>query len=112
MRKIRKGDKVQIISGKDKGRTGTVLEVLTKMKRTGSEIYVLVESINMKTEFKKANPQQNEPGGILRREAPIPACKVALWDSANNKSSRVGIRVLADGEKVRFFKSSGEVVDV
>lgn len=108
MRKIRKGDTVQILSGKDKGRVGTILQVL----QVNTGLSVLVEGINMKKKHVKPNPQRQQRGGVIAREAFIPACKVALLDPVNNKPSRVGIRQLDDGRKVRYFKSSGEVVDV
>lgn len=112
MRKIRKGDKVHIISGKDKGRTGTVLKVLIKPQRPETGLWVIVEGINVKKKHVKPNPQREQPGGIIPREAPMPMCKVALLDPTTNKPSRAGIRVLEDGNKVRFFRVSGEVVDV
>jgi large subunit ribosomal protein L24 len=108
MRKIRKGDKVKVISGKDKGRVGTILKVVAES--TG--LSVVVEGINVKKKHVKPNPQREQPGGIIPREAAIPACKVALLDPTTNKPSRVGVKLLADGKKVRVFKSSGEVVDV
>ncbi len=104
MRKIRKGDKVQVITGKDKGRVGIVLRVM--------DLHVVVEGMNVKKKHVKPNPQQEQPGGIIPREAPMPICKVALVDPSTNKPSRLGIRILADGTKVRYFKASGEVVDV
>lgn len=107
MRKIKKGDKVQVISGKDKGRIGTVLRVLA----SGSDLSVVVEGINIRKKHVKPIPQREQPGGIVPREAAMPACKVALLDPTTNKPSRVGIKLLADGKKVRVFKSSGEVVD-
>ncbi len=108
MRKIRKGDKVQVISGKDKGRVGTILSV--QAEATG--LFVVVEGINVRKKHVKPNPQREQPGGIIPREAAMPACKVALLDPTTNKPSRIGVKVLADGNKVRVFKSSGEVVDV
>lgn len=106
MRRIRKGDRVKILSGKDKGRISTILQVLPKTNQ------VIVEGVNVKKKHVKPNPQREQPGGIIPREAPMHACKVALFDPTTNKASRVGIKVLADGERVRFFKSSGEVIDV
>jgi len=111
MRKIRKGDKVKVISGKDKGRIGTVLKVLLKARRSGTGIWVVVEGVNIKKEHVKPNPQKEQPGGIIPREFPLPACKVSLVDHMN-KTSRIGIKSLANGERVRFFRSSNEVVDV
>ncbi|MBN9288528.1 MAG: 50S ribosomal protein L24 [Gammaproteobacteria bacterium 39-13] len=108
MRKIRKGDKVQVISGKDKGRIGTVLSVL----QAEAGLSVIVEGINVKKKHVKPNPQREQPGGIVPKEAPMPACKVALLDPTTNKPSRVGVKLLEDGKKVRVFRSSGEVVDV
>lgn len=105
---VRKKDKVQVLSGKDKGRTGTVLEVVTK---PGQGLWVRVEGINVHKEHVKPNPQRQQPGGVIAREALMPACKVALVD-LSSKPSRIGMRTLENGEKVRYFKSSGEVVDV
>jgi large subunit ribosomal protein L24 len=104
MKKIRKGDQVVVLSGRDKGRHGAVLQVLA-----GGA--VLVESINRVKRHTKPNPQANQPGGIIEKEMPLPLAKVALWNPAAKKGDRVGIRKLADGKKVRFFKSSGEVID-
>jgi large subunit ribosomal protein L24 len=101
---IRKGDQVVVLSGRDKGRRGAVLQVL------GAEA-VLVESINRVKRHTKANPQANQPGGIIEKEMPLPLAKVALWNPAAKKGDRVGIKTLADGKKVRFFKSNGEVID-
>lgn len=108
MRRIRKGDKVQVISGKDKGRVGTILRVFEEK----SDLRVVVEGINVCKKHVKPNPQREQPGGIQPREVPMPACKVALLDPTTDKPSRVGIKVLENGQKVRYFKASGEVVDV
>lgn len=112
MRKIRKGDKVQIVSGKDKGRIGNVLKLLRKKKQPETGLWVVVEGVNVKKKHVKPNPQKEQPGGIIPQEAPMPVCKVALLDPTTGKQSKVGIKTLADGTKVRYFKSSGEVVDV
>ena len=104
MRTIRKGDQVVVRSGRDKGRRGAVLQVLA-----GNEL--LVEGINRVKRHTKANPQANQPGGIIEKEMPVPLAKVALWNPATKKGDRVGIRTLADGKKVRFFRSNGEVID-
>jgi len=103
MEKIRKGDQVVVISGRDKGRRGAVMQVL--------EGGVLVENINRVKRHTKANPQANKPGGIIEKEMPLAISKVALWNPAAKKGDRVGVRKLADGKKVRFFKSNGEVID-
>jgi large subunit ribosomal protein L24 len=104
MEKIRKGDQVVVLSGRDKGRRGAVLQVL-------AEGAVLVESLNRVKRHTKPNPQANQPGGIIEKEMPLALSKVALWNPVAKKGDRVGIKTLADGKKVRFFKSSGEVID-
>ena len=104
MRKIRKGDQVIVLSGRDKGRRGAVIQVLADGR-------VLIESVNMTKKHTKPNPQANKPGGIIEKEMPLPLCKVALWNPAAKRGDRVGIKRLSDGKKVRFFKSNGEVID-
>jgi large subunit ribosomal protein L24 len=104
MEKIRKGDQVVVLSGRDKGRRGAVTQIIG-----GTD--VLVEGVNRVKRHTKPNPQANQPGGILEKEMPMPLSKVALWNPGAKKADRVGIRTLADGKKVRFFKSNGEVVD-
>ena len=104
MEKIRKGDQVVVQSGRDKGRRGAVLQVL-------ADGAVLVEGLNRVKRHTKPNPQANQPGGIIEKEMPLALSKVALWNPGSKKGGRVGIKTLADGKKVRFFKSSGEVID-
>ena len=104
MEKIKKGDQVVVLSGRDKGRRGSVIGVVG-----GTE--VLVENVNRVKRHTKPNPNANQPGGIVEKEMPLPLAKVALWNPATNKADRVGIKKLADGKKVRFFKSNGEVID-
>ena len=104
MNKIRKGDDVIVIAGKDKGKRGTVLEVRTDR--------VLVESVNMVKKHTKANPNAGESGGIVEKEMPLAISNVALFNPATNKADRVGFKMLDDGRKVRFFKSNNEIVDV
>ena len=104
MSKIRKGDDVIVVAGKDKGKRGTVLEV--KSDR------VLVENVNMVKKHTKANPAVGEAGGIVDKEMPLDISNVALFNPATNKADRVGFKVLEDGRKVRFFKSNNEIVDV
>lgn len=105
MKKIRKGDKVVVLAGRDKGKQGTVLRVFEDSR-------VLVESVNMVKRHTKPNPNKGVTGGILDREAPIHVSNVALFNPATGKGERVGMRVMQDGSKVRFFKKSGEVADV
>ena len=104
MKRIRKGDQVVVIAGKDKGRKGSVTRVT-------SEGRVFVENVNVVKRHTKANPQANQPGGIIEREAPIHASNVMLFNPATNKGERVGVKTLDDGCKVRIYRSSGEVVD-
>jgi large subunit ribosomal protein L24 len=105
MNKIRKGDQVVVLSGRDKGRKGAVLQVLAGGR-------VLVESINRVKKHQKPNPQANRQGGILDKEMPLAVSKVAIWNPSSKKGDRVGIKKLADGKRVRFFKSNGEMLDV
>ena len=104
--KIRKGDNVVVLSGRDKGRRGTVLKVLV------AERQVIVEGVNKVKKHTRPNPQTNTPGGIIDKEMPLPVSKVALWNPAAKKGDRVGFKTLADGKKVRIFKSNGEMIDV
>ncbi|HQT81768.1 MAG: 50S ribosomal protein L24 [Ferrovum sp. 37-45-19] len=103
MRKIRKGDEVIAITGKDKGKRGTV--------RSVAELSLVVEGINRVKKHQKPNPVKGDQGGIIEKEMPINISNVALYNPATQKADRVGIRVLEDGRRVRFFKSNGEVVD-
>lgn len=104
MQKIRKGDEVIVIAGKDKGRRGTVLRVLRDKDR------VVVEGANIVKKHVRGNPQRGESGGILEREAPLHISNVALYNPKTEKADRVGIKQL-DGKNVRFFKSNNELVD-
>jgi large subunit ribosomal protein L24 len=103
MNKIRKGDEVVVIAGRDKGRRGTVTQVLGEK--------LIVEGINTVKRHTKPNPQRNVAGGIVTKEAELDISNVMLWNPVAKKGDRIGIRTLADGRKVRFFKSNKEVVD-
>jgi large subunit ribosomal protein L24 len=105
MNKIRKGDQVVVLSGRDKGRKGAVLQVLADGR-------VVIESVNRVKKHQKPNPQANRQGGIVEKEMPLPISKVAIWNPSAKKGDRVGIKTLADGKRVRFFKSNGEQLDV
>jgi large subunit ribosomal protein L24 len=105
MKKIRKGDKVVVRIGKDKGKQGTVLKVLPGDR-------VLVENINVVKRHTRPNPGRNVTGGILQKEAPIHVSNVMLFNGAAGKGERTGVKTLEDGRKVRVFKRSGEVADV
>jgi large subunit ribosomal protein L24 len=100
--KIKKGDKVVVLTGKDKGRTGEVKQVLV------DELKVVVQGINVQTKHRK--PSQTNPGGLDKIELPIHVSNVAIVDPKNNKPGRVGYKTVGD-RKVRFSKSSGEVID-
>jgi large subunit ribosomal protein L24 len=104
MKRIKKGDQVIVVAGKDKGRQGTVLKV--------SDDSVLVEAINMAKKHTKANPMAGAEGGIVDVEMPLAISNVMLFNPMTSKGDRVGFKVLDDGRKVRYFKSNGEVVDV
>jgi len=102
--RIRKGDEVIVIAGKDKHRRGTVLSV--------SSDRVLVENINLAKKHVKPNPNTGEDGGIVDKEMPLHISNVALYNQVTEKADRVGFKILEDGRKVRIFKSNNEVVDV
>lgn len=104
MQKIKKGDEIIVLSGRDRGKRGNVSQVLR-------DSMIIVDGINVVKRHTKANPQAGIAGGIVQKEMPINICKVGLWNPVTNKPDRVGIRNLEDGTKVRFFKSNGEVVD-
>ena len=103
MNRIRKGDQVVVITGKDKGKQGEVVRVL------GDK--VVVSNINVVKRHTKPNPQAGQPGGVIEREAPIHASNVMLFNPATGKGERVAFKVLEDGRKLRVFRSSGEAVD-
>jgi len=106
MNKIKKGDDVVVISGKDKGRRGTVLNVIAEKDA------VLVEGINVVKKHQKPNPNAGVQGGIVEQELPVHVSNVLLFNPATGKGDRIGFKTLEDGRKVRFFKSNNEVVDV
>jgi large subunit ribosomal protein L24 len=103
MNRIRKGDQVLVITGKNKGQRGDVLRV------DGDRVFV--SNVNLVKRHTKPNPQANQAGGIVEREASIHISNVQLFNPATNKGERVGIKTLEDKRKVRVFRSSGEVVD-
>lgn len=105
MTPVRKNDMVVVRTGKDRGKRGRVLRVLTEKNR------VVVEGVNMIKRHTRPNPQKNIKGGIVEREAPIHASNVMLLDPESNEPTRVGIKVLPDGRRVRISRKSGTVVD-
>ncbi|MDY0012128.1 MAG: 50S ribosomal protein L24 [Rhodocyclaceae bacterium] len=104
MNKIRKGDQVIILTGKDRGRRGTVLRRVDAEK-------VVVEGVNRVKKHVKPNPLKGQVGGIVEKEMPIHQSNVALFNPNTQLGDRVGVRLLEDGRRVRFFKSNGELVD-
>jgi len=104
MARIHKSDQVIVLTGKDKGKRGTVLRVL-------DDGHVVVEGVNRVKKHQKPNPMRNQQGGIVEKEMPIQASNVALFNVTTQKADRVGYKVLEDGRKVRAFKSNGEMVD-
>ena len=104
MEKIRKGDEVVVITGKDKGKRGTVV------LRVDGE-HVVVEGVNRAKKHVKPNPMKGVAGGIVDKDMPIHISNVALFNPATQKADRVGIKSLEDGRKVRVFKSNGELVN-
>ena len=103
MNRIKKGDQVVVTAGKDKGKRGDVVRV------AGDK--VVVSNINLVKRHTKPNPQAQQPGGVIEREAPIHASNVMLFNPATGKGDRVAFKVLEDGRKLRVFRSSGEAVD-
>ena len=101
MNKIRKGDEVIVIAGRDKGKRGTI----TQRK---DDSYLLIEGINMVKKHAKPNPLKGITGGIIEKSMPIHQSNIAIFNAATGKADRVGIKLLADGKKVRVFKSSGD----
>jgi len=103
MNKIRKGDQVIVTTGRDKGKCGTVAERV-------SEQLLIVEGINVVKKHVKPNPLKGTTGGVIDKTMPIQQSNFALFNPQTGKADRVGIKILADGKKVRVFKSSGEEV--
>lgn len=103
MNKIRKGDEIVVICGKDRGKRGVVLKVFP----TGQ---VLVDGVNVVKKHQKPNPLKGQPGGLVEKNMPLDVSNVAIFNPGTQKADRVGFKLLADGGKVRVFKSNGEVV--
>ncbi len=104
MQRIKKGDEVMVISGRDKGKRGTVL------RRIDAE-HVVVEGVNRVKKHQRPNPMKNLTGGIVDKDMPIHVSNIALFNPATQKADRIGFKSLEDGRKVRVFKSNGEQVD-
>jgi len=104
MRKIRKGDNVVVVTGKDKGKRGTVLRVL-------GDDHLLVEGANRVKKHQKPNPMKGTTGGIIDKEMPIHVANVAVFNPTTQKADRVGVKQMDDGRRVRIYKSNGEMLD-
>jgi large subunit ribosomal protein L24 len=105
MNKIRKGDEVIVIAGRDKGKRG-------KVSLRKDDSLLVVDGINLVKKHSKPNPLKGVPGGIVEKTMPIHQSNVAIFNAATGKADRVGIKLLADGKRVRVFKSSGEEIKV
>ena len=104
MQRIKKGDEVVVLAGRDKGKRGTVL-------RRVDANYVVVEGVNRVKKHQRPNPMKNITGGIVDKDMPIHISNVALFNPATKKADRAGVKTLDDGRKVRVFKANGEQVD-
>jgi large subunit ribosomal protein L24 len=104
MRKIRKGDSVVVIAGRDKGKRGDVARYV-------DDTHVLVNGVNQVKRHTKPNPMKNQPGGIVSKEVPIHISNVAIWNPVTQKPDRIGFKLMQDGRKLRFFKSNGEQIN-
>ncbi|MFM8770174.1 MAG: 50S ribosomal protein L24 [Rubrivivax sp.] len=103
MNKIRKGDQVIVLTGRDKGKRGTVTSLV-------DGAHVVVEGINVVKKHVKPNPMKGTTGGVIDKTMPIHQSNVAIFNTATGKADRVGVKVLADSTKVRVFRSSGEEI--
>jgi len=105
MNKLKRGDEVFVSVGKDKGRRGTIVEILDKQK-------VLVEGINIVKKHTKPNPNAGVEGGIIDKTMPIDISNVMIWNAENEQPDKVGIKTEKDGKKVRIFKKTGKTIDI
>ena len=103
MSKIKKGDNVVVITGRDKGKRGDVSRIV-------DDSHVIVNGINTVKKHTKPNPMKNQPGGIITKEMPIDVSNVAIYNPVTKKPDRIGVRTLEDGRKVRFYKGNGEQI--
>ncbi|MDQ2918155.1 MAG: 50S ribosomal protein L24 [Casimicrobiaceae bacterium] len=104
MRKIKKGDNVVIIAGRDKGKRGDVASY-------AGDTHVIVNGVNQVKRHTKPNPMKNQPGGIVTKDVPIHISNVAIWNPVTQKADRIGFKLMNDGRKLRFFKSNGEQIN-
>ena len=104
MRKIKKGDNVVVITGRDKGKRGDVEKIV-------DDSHVVVNGVNAMKKHAKPNPLKNQPGGIITKEMPIHVSNIAIWNPVTQKPDRIGFRTMDDGRKLRFYKSNGELIN-
>jgi large subunit ribosomal protein L24 len=104
MRKIKKGDNVVVIAGRDKGKRGDVARIV-------DDSHVVVNGVNAMKKHAKPNPLKNQPGGIISKEVPIHVSNIAIWNPITQKPDRIGFRTMDDGRKLRFYKSNGELIN-
>ena len=104
MERIKKGDQIIVLTGRDRGKRGSVLRRIDKD-------HILVEGINRVKKHQRPNPMKNQPGGIIDKEMPIHISNISLLNPQTQRADRVGFKLLDDGRKVRVFKSNGETVD-
>ena len=104
-KKIRQGDDVIVLTGRDKGKRGTVLKIVTRDK-------ALVDNVNVVKKHQRPNPNKGQTGGIIEKEAPIDLSNIAIYNPNRKRGDRSGIKKLEDGRKVRFFRSDDEVIDL
>lgn len=105
MCKLKKGDEVILIAGKDKGKRGEIIKMLPRQSR------LIVKDANLHKKHVKPNPSGDQPGGIVEREGSLHISNVAIWNPNTNRADRIGFKILEDGKKVRVFKSNGERVE-
>jgi large subunit ribosomal protein L24 len=105
MQKLKKGDDIIVIAGRDKGKRGTISQMMPTFDK------VLIDGINLVKKHQKPNPSAGVQGGIVEMEMPLHVSNVAIFNPSTKKADRVGIKILEDGRKVRFFKSNNEVID-
>lgn len=110
MQRIKKGDDVIVIAGRDKGKRGNVMRIVRGRGHRADR--ALVDNVNLVKRHTKGKPRSGESGGIITKEAPIDLSNLALYNPVSGKGERVGFKTLEDGRKVRYFRSNGEVVDL
>lgn len=113
MTKIKVKDKVIVTAGRDKGKTGEVKQVFVPQKGARQQdMCVVITGVNVKTTHVKPNPNKQQPGGIVKREAPLHISNVAIFNPMTQKADKIGFKILADGQKVRVYRSNGEAISV